>query len=139
MLKPLLISADRRHRLIQGDNFGPVLDQHLVPGVHHGRLVKENLLHVLQLEAPLVYVFLQLPECHNQYRSTHSSGHCSKGRKIANEKRRFYRKVIVEAAGAAAVVVVLLVRLACTRDFMMRSINHDQCRADAYPCPRRCC
>ena len=64
MLKPLLVSADRRHRLIQGDYFGSVLDQHLVPGVHHGGLVQEHLLHVLQLKAPFVDVLLQLPESH---------------------------------------------------------------------------
>ena len=62
MFKSLLVSTDRCHGLIQGDDFGSVLDQHLVPGVHHGGLVQEHLLHVLQLKAPLVDVFLQLPE-----------------------------------------------------------------------------
>ena len=60
MLKPLLISSHRSHRLVQRHNLGAVLDQHLVPGVHHGGLVQEHLLHILQLEAPLVDVLLQL-------------------------------------------------------------------------------
>ena len=102
MLKPLLISSHRSHRLVQGHNLGAVLDQHLVPGVHHGGLVQEHLLHVLQLEAPLVDVLLQLSV---QYTQVIIRG----GRE---ETLKACLKVIVEAAGAAAVVVVLLVRLA---------------------------
>ena len=69
MLKPLLVSSYRSYRLVQGHDLGAVLDQHLVPGVHHGGLVQEHLLHVLQLEAPLVDVLLQLSIQYTNYSS----------------------------------------------------------------------
>ena len=78
-LQKLRVCPHRSHALVQGDDLGAVLDQQLVPGVHHGGLgcedededeevtvylVEEDLLHVLQLKAPLVDIFLQLAERH---------------------------------------------------------------------------